>query len=49
MLKKNVFVNAPLDFIKAQRLITVEMLSNTITEIHAEVAERARRGRKAAI
>jgi hypothetical protein len=49
MLKVNVPVNAPLDFIKAQNLIEVEKLSKAMTEIHAQVAEKATRVRKAAI
>jgi hypothetical protein len=49
MLKDNVPVNAPLDFIKAQMLIEVEKLSKAITEIHAQVAEKSGRDRKAAI
>jgi hypothetical protein len=47
MLKDNVPVNVPLYFIKAQRLIEVEKLSKAITEIHAQVAEKATRDRKA--
>jgi hypothetical protein len=35
MLKGNVPVNAPLDFIKAQKLMEVEKLSKALTEIHA--------------
>jgi hypothetical protein len=42
MLQDNVPVNAPLDFIKAQKLMEVEKLSKPITEIHAQVAEKAR-------
>jgi hypothetical protein len=49
MLKDNVPVNAPLDFIKAQKLMKVEKLSRVMTEIHAQVAEKAMRDRKAAI
>jgi Chromo (CHRromatin Organisation MOdifier) domain len=49
MLKNNVPVNAPLDFIKAQKLMNVERLSRAMTEIHAQVAEKATRDRKAAI
>jgi hypothetical protein len=48
-LRDNVPVNAPLDFIKAQKLMKVEKLSKTMTEIHAQVAEKATRDRKAAI
>jgi hypothetical protein len=48
MLKDNVPVNAPLDYIKAQKLMEVEKLSKAMTEIHAQVAEKATR-RKAAI
>jgi hypothetical protein len=48
MLKNNVPVNAPLVFIKAQKLM-VEKLSRAMTEIHAQVAEKATRDRKAAI
>jgi hypothetical protein len=47
MLKDNEPVNAPLDFIKAQKLMEVEKLA--MTEIHAQVAEKAMRDRKAAI
>jgi Chromo (CHRromatin Organisation MOdifier) domain len=39
----------PLDFIKAQKLMVVEKLSKAMTEIHAQVAEKATRDRKAAI
>jgi uncharacterized protein YueI len=49
MLKDNVPVNAPLDFIKAQKLLEVEKLSKAMTEIHAQVPEKATRNRKAAI
>jgi hypothetical protein len=49
MLKDNVPVNAPLNFIKAQKLMEVEKLSKAMTEIHAQVAEKATRDRKAAI
>jgi hypothetical protein len=49
MLKDNVPVNAPLYFIKAQKLMEVEKLSKAMTEIHAQVAEKATRDRKAAI
>jgi hypothetical protein len=49
MLKDNVPVNAPLDFIKAQNLMKVEKLSNAMTEIHAQVAEKDTRDRKASI
>jgi uncharacterized protein YueI len=49
MLKYNVPVNTPLDFIKTQWLIEVEKLSKAMTKIHAQVAEKATRDRKAAI
>jgi hypothetical protein len=49
MLKDNVPVNAPLDYIKAQKLMEVEKLSKAMTEIPAQVAEKATRDRKAAI
>jgi hypothetical protein len=49
MIQDNVPVNAPLDFIKAQNLVKVEKLSKAMTEIHAQVAEKATRDRKAAI
>jgi hypothetical protein len=49
MLKDKVSVNAPLDFIKAQNLMEVKKFSNTLTAIHAQVAEKTRRDRKAAI
>jgi hypothetical protein len=45
MLKDNVPVNAPLDFIKAQNLMEVEKESKAMTEIHAQVAEKAMRDR----
>jgi transposase InsO family protein len=48
MLKDNVPVSAPLDFIKAQRLMEVEK-SKDMTEIHARVAKKATRDRKATI
>jgi ribosomal protein S17 len=49
MLKDNMPVNAPLDFTEAQNLMEVEKLSKAMTEIHALVAEKATRDRKAAI
>jgi hypothetical protein len=51
ILKDNVPVNVPLDFIKAQNLVVVEKLSKDITETetHAQVAEKATRDRKAAV
>jgi hypothetical protein len=49
MLKDNVPVNAPLDFIKAQKHMEVEKLSKAMAKIHAQVAEKATRDRKAAI
>jgi Integrase core domain len=49
MLKDNVPVNAPLDFIKAQKLMKVDNVSKAMIEIHAQVAEKATRDRKAAI
>jgi hypothetical protein len=49
MSKDHVPVNAPLDFIKAQKFMEVEKLSKVMTEIHAQVAENAPRNRKAAI
>jgi hypothetical protein len=48
MLRDNVPVNAPLDFIKAQNLVEVEKLSKAMTEIHAQEAEIATRDRKTA-
>jgi hypothetical protein len=48
-LNDNVPVNAPLDFIKAQKIIEVDKLSKDMTEIHAQVAEKATRDRKDAI
>jgi hypothetical protein len=48
MLKDNVPVNAPLYFIKAQKLVEVAKMSKVMTEIHAQVAEKATRDRKAA-
>jgi hypothetical protein len=49
MLKDNVPVNAPLDFIKTQKIMEVVKMSKAMTEIHAQVAEKATRDRKAAI
>jgi hypothetical protein len=49
VLKNNVSVSAPLDFIKAQKLTEVEKLSKTMTEIHAQVAVKDTRDSKAAI
>jgi hypothetical protein len=49
MLKDNVPVSAPLIFIKAQKLMEVENMSKPITEVHAQVAEKTTRDRKAAI
>jgi hypothetical protein len=49
MLKDNVPVYAPLDFIKAQKSVDVGNLSKAMTRIHAQVAEKSTRGRKAAI
>jgi hypothetical protein len=49
MLKDNTPVNAHHSFIKAQKLMEVEKLSKAMTEIHAQVAEKATRDRKAAI
>jgi hypothetical protein len=49
ILKDKVPVNAPLDFIKGQKLMEVEKLPKTMTEIHAHVAEQATHDRKAAI
>jgi hypothetical protein len=49
MLKDNVPVSAALDFINAQKLMEAEKLSKAMTEIHAQVAEKATRDRKAAV
>jgi Chromo (CHRromatin Organisation MOdifier) domain len=49
MLKDNVPFSAPLDFIKEQKLMEVENLSKAMTEIHAQVAEKATRDHKNAI
>jgi hypothetical protein len=49
MLKDNVPVNAPLDFIKSQKLMEVVKLSKAMTDIHAQMAEKATRDLKAAI
>jgi hypothetical protein len=49
MLKDDVPVSAALDSIKAQKLIMIEKKSKAITEIHAQVAEKATRYRKADI
>jgi hypothetical protein len=49
MLKNNVPVNAPLEFVKAQKRMGFEKMSKPMAEIHAQVAEKATRHRKAAI
>jgi hypothetical protein len=49
MLTDNVPVSAPLESIKAQKFMEVEKLSRAMTEIHAQVAEKATRDRKTAI
>jgi hypothetical protein len=49
MLKDDVPVNAPPDFVKAQKLMEFEKMSKAMTEIHAQVAEKATRDRKADI
>jgi hypothetical protein len=49
MLKDNVPVNLPLDFVKTKKLLEVEKLSKAMTEIHAQVAEKSSRDREAAI
>jgi hypothetical protein len=48
-LTENMPVNASIDFIKVQKLMEVEKLSKAMTEIHAQVAEKSKRDRKAAI
>jgi hypothetical protein len=49
MLNNNLPVCAPIDFIKAQKLMEVEKLSKAMKKFHAQVAEKATRDRKAAI
>jgi hypothetical protein len=49
MLNDNVPVNAPLDFIKTQKLMKVVKLSMSMTEIQSQKAEKAALDRKAAI
>jgi hypothetical protein len=49
MFKENVPVNAPLDFLKAQKLVEVENQLEAMTKIHAQVTEKATRDRKADI
>jgi hypothetical protein len=49
MLKDNVSVNSPLDVIKSQKPMEVEKMSKAMTKIHAQVAENAKRDRKAAV
>jgi ribosomal protein S17 len=49
MLKENVTVSASLDLIKAQNFMEVESMSKAMTKIHAQVAEKYTRYRKAAI
>jgi hypothetical protein len=43
MLKDKERVNAPLDFIKAQKLMKVKELSKAMTKIQAQVTEKAKR------
>jgi hypothetical protein len=47
--KDSVPANAPLDLFKAQKLMELEKLPKAMTEIHAQVAEKATRYRKASI
>jgi hypothetical protein len=49
ILNNDVPVNVPLDFIKVQKRMEVEKLSKAMTEIYAQVAEKATRDRKASI
>jgi hypothetical protein len=49
MLKENVPVNVSLDFIKAQKVLKVDKLSNAMMELHAQVSEETTRDHKAAI
>jgi hypothetical protein len=42
MLMDNVPVNAPLDFIKAQKLMEVEKLSKAVTEVHEQWRKKPR-------
>jgi hypothetical protein len=49
MLKDNVPVNEPLDFIKAQKVMELEKLSIAMTEIHAQVAKKYMRDLEANI
>jgi biopolymer transport protein ExbB/TolQ len=49
MLEDNVPGNAPLDFIKMQKIMEVEKLSTAKMEIRAQVTEKTTRNRKAAI
>jgi hypothetical protein len=49
MLRDNVPVNAPLDFIKTQKLTEIEKLSKDMSEIHKQVVVKTTRDRKADI
>jgi hypothetical protein len=49
MLKDIVPINMPLGFVKAQKLMDIEKLSKTMTEIYAQVAEKVTHDRKADI
>jgi hypothetical protein len=49
MLKDNMPVNVPPDFIKAQNLMKVETMSKVMTEIHTQMAEKDTRDRKSAM
>jgi hypothetical protein len=46
MLKNNVPVNAPLDFIKAQKLMEVDKLSKAMMEIHGGDGESHARSQR---
>jgi hypothetical protein len=48
MLKDNVPVNEYANLIQAQKLVEFEKISKAMTEIHAQVVEKAKRDRKAA-
>jgi hypothetical protein len=49
MLKDKVPVNAPLEFIKSQKLVDVEKQSKAMTQIYAQMAQKSTRDRKDAI
>jgi hypothetical protein len=46
MMKDNMPVNAPLDFIKAPKIMEVGKMAKAMTNIHAQMTEKSTRDRK---